>query len=1581
MVVKYEVTSLLLSALEAENHRLGVDEYVRIHDLISLLPDTITVPQLKTTLTPLLAKNATNQALFYKLFDSINELLLSRNTSNRPLSKNIKSDELTSRITETVKTNVVQKEAESPKEPVKANDPINDPKPKRTRGERGGRNRRNKDANKKNEQTSKKIISNKIKPKLALELKGGDKPPYSWNLDIKKVPQIDTSVQFDRLTGLMRKRSLSETKQLNINYTIHNAVRQLGRIDFVYSQKTEPNEYLFLIELPHHQSHRARLFDALVQLWQNQEIHIQRFFYKGDIRLCWNERQPRGITLSDLQQKFPSHHLFIMGDGFQLLSPATGELARWTSVFEQWKRRAIVTPYSHRIWNNQEQVLAQRFNIAPASLEGLTQLTNSFNEKLDTHDLLTAFNLATPELEPLGFTSDTENEAIIGLQILEMEFVNTLDEKIEDSLLQWIAACAIYPTIEWEWTLKLAELIKKIHKENTKGALLELLTIDNIYQLTRLDWFNKGKMPDDMRRVLIRWLREKHPSVEKHIRQHLEDLMEDNPPKEGSAAVDGFKMMVAVNRLLLNPNAETKANAEATFQELADNGFMPDDFVTLSIINRDFTELDIKLPDEWMIRIDPSFVGLNNEVIYANKVSFAKAWKEIVDAFSNGRIIQGEIKRKAITKIGLIVDVSGIEVFLPGNHVDVDPFINLDPYLGKVMDFKVWHIDEKLKRAVVSHKVLIKTISTVVTKEVPIKIPEIDTAWEAIVEAYIRGTIVKGTVLRKKKGGLIVDVFGRDTFLPGSQVDIIPFVNLDSYIDKVMDFKVVTIEESIKNAVVSHKVVIEESPDFVKEEASVKISEIDGVWEKIVEAFNKNTIIEGTVKERTRGGLLVDINGLEAFLPNHQIDVKAVVDYNSYLGKVMDFKVVKINPAIKNAIISHKSVIETDFRKRGEEILKELQKGQIFKGTVINITDYGAFVDFGGAHGLLYITDISWGRITHPNQVLKLNQEIDVVILNFDDNKKRITLGLKQLLPQPWDVLGSDITEGAIVKGKIVNIEDYGAFLEVQPGFEGLIHVSEATWAADPIKSKEFFKLGQELEAMIVTIDAQSRKMALSIKQLGSDPWERIEDKYAVGTRHIGDVKNITQYGVFVELEHGVGGMIHISDLSWTKRFKHPSEHTKVGDKIEIIILSFDKESRKLALGHKQLENDPWDNFKLLFPEGSIHEGLVSKKDDRGVIFTLLHGLQAFAPMKHIKKEDGTTLEVDEVVNVKVIEFDSDEKRLLVSHTRYLADLKNENNEDASDDINENISEEIFSSDFQKQLSILLRKGQTLKATDLILNWAHENKQEQLYTDVTILREERLEIDRKKTLELLSKSEAKEQRGELKNKLINLLLGYNFNNPENAEDGFLVDDENIQNDNDLTVESVREVPPQYTTTKSELKNLIKSNKISEVIDRLLDWNLYQDNDLSDNISTLSSKLHILNLTNKGIMNDDEWNTEYNELKQSLITLVKDLDFEPYDDDTSLQYVNPKTYLKMLLDQGKTGDVIDRLLTISEQENEELYSDVSLLLDQFTELYTEKNNGTISVTLAKIRLNRLHDSLYKIIKNLESKEERDIPTEE
>jgi len=446
---------------------------------------------------------------------------------------------------------------------------------------------------------------------------------------------------------------------------------------------------------------------------------------------------------------------------------------------------------------------------------------------------------------------------------------------------------------------------------------------------------------------------------------------------------------------------------------------------------------------------------------------------------------------------------------------------------------------------------------------------------------------------------------------------------------------------------------------------SRKQARITRAWERIVEVHKTGEVITGTVTSKTKGGLIVDVFGMETFLPGSQIDVKPVTDYDQFVGKTMEFKVVKINEAIKNAVVSHKALIESDIEAQRAEIMSKLERGQVLEGSIKNITDFGAFMDLGGLDGLLYITDISWGRISHPTEVLKLDQKLKVVVLDFDDEKKRISLGLKQLTPHPWDILPETINEGSVVKGKVVNIEDYGAFLEIMPGVEGLVHVSEITWANTPVNAKEFFKLGDEHEAKIVTLDKANRKMSLSIKQMSEDPWSTIETRFPEGSRHTGLVKNITPYGVFVELATGIGGMIHISDLSWLKRFSHPSEYTKVGSNIDVVILGIDKDNRKLQLGHKQLEEDPWNALQDTFAVGTLHEATVIRKDDKGAVVQLPYGLEGFAPNRHLNKEDGKTVQADETAQFMVIEFDRNEKRIVLSHTRIWEQSKVEEKEAA----------------------------------------------------------------------------------------------------------------------------------------------------------------------------------------------------------------------------------------------------------------------------------------------------------------------------
>jgi small subunit ribosomal protein S1 len=514
------------------------------------------------------------------------------------------------------------------------------------------------------------------------------------------------------------------------------------------------------------------------------------------------------------------------------------------------------------------------------------------------------------------------------------------------------------------------------------------------------------------------------------------------------------------------------------------------------------------------------------------------------------------------------------------------------------------------------------------TQEERIKYAEVyDNTFTPIDEAQVMNGIVVG----KTNTDVIVNI----GFKSDGMISLNEFRDLDVKIGD--EIEVMVVEKEDKNGHLH---------------LSRKMARAARSWMQIVEFYKTGEIVTGNITSKTKGGLIVDVHGLETFLPGSQIDVKPVTDYDQYVGKTMDFKVVKINEQIRNAVVSHKALIESDMEAQRSVIIGQLEKGQILEGTVKNVTDFGAFIDLGGVDGLLYITDISWGRISHPTEVLSNGQKLNVVVLDFDDEKKRISLGLKQLTPHPWDNLAEDIVEGSSVTGKVVNIEDYGAFLEIMPGVEGLVHVSEITWSSQPINAKEFFKMGDEYQAAVVTLDKAERKMSLSIKQLTEDPWETIENKYPIDSRHKGTVKNLTPYGVFVELETGIGGMIHISDLSWIKRFNHPSEFTKVGEEIEVIIMGIDKENRKLSLGHKQVEDDPWNTFETVFPIGSIHEGTVTKKDDKGANVQLQYGLEAYAPARHLRKEDESTVSADETIQFVIIEFDRNDKRIMVSHTK-----------------------------------------------------------------------------------------------------------------------------------------------------------------------------------------------------------------------------------------------------------------------------------------------------------------------------------------
>ena len=428
-------------------------------------------------------------------------------------------------------------------------------------------------------------------------------------------------------------------------------------------------------------------------------------------------------------------------------------------------------------------------------------------------------------------------------------------------------------------------------------------------------------------------------------------------------------------------------------------------------------------------------------------------------------------------------------------------------------------------------------------------------------------------------------------------------------------------------------------------------------WERVNAALENNEIVQGFVKCRTKGGMIVDVFGTEAFLPGSQIDVKPIRDYDTFVGKTMEFKIVKINQEFRNVVVSHKALIEAELEQQKKEIISKLEKGQILEGTVKNITNYGVFIDLGGVDGLIHITDLSWGRVSDPKEIVQLDQKLNVVIIDFDDEKKRIALGLKQLTPHPWDALDPNLKVGDKVHGKVVVMADYGAFIEIAPGVEGLIHVSEMSWSAHLHSAQEFMKVGDEVDAVILTLDREERKMSLGVKQLKEDPWEKIEEKYPVGSKHTAKVRNFTNFGVFVEVEEGVDGLIHISDLSWTKKVKHPSEFTKIGEPIEVQVLDIDKENRRLSLGHKQLEDNPWDKFEEQFTQDSIHEGKVIEVLDKGAVIALEGGVEGFATPKHLVKEDGSQAQLGETLEFKVIEFNKDAKRIILSHSRIFEDV------------------------------------------------------------------------------------------------------------------------------------------------------------------------------------------------------------------------------------------------------------------------------------------------------------------------------------
>ena len=500
--------------------------------------------------------------------------------------------------------------------------------------------------------------------------------------------------------------------------------------------------------------------------------------------------------------------------------------------------------------------------------------------------------------------------------------------------------------------------------------------------------------------------------------------------------------------------------------------------------------------------------------------------------------------------------------------------------------------------------------------------------------------VVEGTVISIDKKEVIVNIgYKSDGIIPASEFRYNPELKVGDTVEVYVENQ----EDRKGQLVLSHK--------------KARISKS---WDRINAAIETDEIVQGYIKCRTKGGMIVDIFGIEAFLPGSQIDVHPIRDYDVFIGKTMEFKIVKINQEFKNVVVSHKALIEAELEEHKKEIISKLEKGQVLEGTVKNITSYGVFVDLGGVDGLIHITDLSWGRVSDPHEVVSLDEKIKVVILDFDNEKKRIALGLKQLTPHPWDALDSELKVGDHVKGKVVVIADYGAFVEIAPGVEGLIHVSEMSWSQHLRSAQEFLHVGDEVEAVILTLDREERKMSLGIKQLKEDPWETIEVKYPVASKHTAKVRNFTNFGIFVELEEGVDGLIHISDLSWTKKVKHPSEFTQVGADIDVVVLEIDKENRRLSLGHKQLEENPWDTYETIYTPGSVHQGKITEMMDKGAVITLNEGGEGFATPKHLVKEDGSQAQQGEELSFKVIEFVKETKRIILSHSRTFEDVKEE---------------------------------------------------------------------------------------------------------------------------------------------------------------------------------------------------------------------------------------------------------------------------------------------------------------------------------
>lgn len=517
---------------------------------------------------------------------------------------------------------------------------------------------------------------------------------------------------------------------------------------------------------------------------------------------------------------------------------------------------------------------------------------------------------------------------------------------------------------------------------------------------------------------------------------------------------------------------------------------------------------------------------------------------------------------------------------------------------------------------------------------------ELTKAYDETLNKIQEHQVVEGTVISIDKKEVVVNIgYKSDGIIPASEFRYNPDLKVGDKVEVYVE------SQEDKNGQL---------------ELSHKKARLQKSWDNINKAMEGDEIIQGYIKSRTKGGMIVDVFGIEAFLPGSQIDVHPIRDYDIFVGKTMEFKVVKINQEFRNVVVSHKALIEAELEAQRKEIISHLEKGQILEGTVKNITTYGVFVDLGGVDGLIHITDLSWGRVSDPHGVVELDQKINVVILDFDQEKKRIALGLKQLTPHPWDSLDQNLKVGDHVKGKVVVMADYGAFVEIQPGVEGLIHVSEMSWSQHLRSAQDFLKVGDEVEAVILTLDRDERKMSLGLKQLKEDPWENIEVKYPVGSKHTAKVRNFTNFGIFVELEEGVDGLIHISDLSWTKKIKHPSEFTKVGETIDVVVLEIDKENRRLSLGHKQLEQNPWDTYETIYKPGTVHIGKITESMDKGAVITLNEGGEGFATPKHLVKEDGTQAQLGEELPFMVIEFVKDSKRIILSHSRTFEDVKDE---------------------------------------------------------------------------------------------------------------------------------------------------------------------------------------------------------------------------------------------------------------------------------------------------------------------------------